>query len=181
MKRLWMCAVLAALLIGYPGAVLSECIQGDCLNGEGVMTYPGHKNFKKYTGQFKDGVPEGQGMMIGAGGDTYTGSWQKGKPDGRGILTYPEGQPLKQYDGEFRKGAWEGQGTMAFWDGRIFTGEWKKEIHVTKGQAPAQTGIKAPAEYRWIKRFAVGTLTYPDGRKEQGTLKMDGTFTPDKG
>ena len=178
MVRVWVGILLAALLIWCPASALSECIQGDCLNGEGVMTYPGHKNFKKYTGQFKDGTPEGQGTMIGAGGDTYTGSWRKGKPDGRGTLTYPEGQPLKQYEGEFKSGAWEGQGTMTFWDGRIFTGEWTKEITVTQGRDPR--GGTAPAEYRWIKRYGVGTMTYPDGRKEHGTLELDGTFVPDE-
>lgn len=180
MKRVWICALLAVLIIGFAGVSLSECIQGDCLNGKGVMTYPGHKKFVKYTGQFRDGIPEGQGTMIGAGGDTYSGSWHAGKPDGRGILTYPEGQPLKQYGGEFKSGAWEGQGIMTFWDGRVFTGEWKKEITITKGPAPEQVGIKGPAEYRWIKRYAVGTMVYPDGRKEQGTLMNNANFTKDK-
>lgn len=171
---------LVAVLIWYPGNALCECIKGDCLNGQGTMTYPESKNFKQYTGQFRSGKRDGQGTMIGSIGDVYAGYWKNDRPDGKGVLTYPDGQQFKQYDGEFKNGSRDGQGTLTFSDGRKFTGQWKTEITLKKGPAPKKFGETATADYRWHKRFAVGTMLFPDGRKEKGTLMENGNFIKDK-
>ena len=49
-----------------------ECVEGDCVNGNGTMVYStGHK----YTGHFKDGVRHGEGVMLLPGGRKLVGVW----------------------------------------------------------------------------------------------------------
>lgn len=178
--RIFLFAFLAAALIWCPENALCECIKGDCLDGQGTMTYPGHGNFKQYTGQFKSGKREGQGTMIGAIGDTYTGDWKNDRPDGKGTLTYPKGHKFKQYKGEFKNGTRDGQGTLTFSDGREFTGQWKTDITVKKGHAPTQFGEGKTADYKWYKRYAEGTMVTLEGRVVKGILRENGDFIKDE-
>lgn len=179
MPRVYLFAFLVAALIWCPEGALCECIKGDCLNGQGTMTYPESKNFKQYTGQFKSGKREGEGTMIGLSGDTYVGKWHNDRPDGHGILTYPDSQQFKKYNGEFKNGTKDGQGVLTFSDGRKFMGQWKTETTVKKGPAPKKFGEAATAKYLWYKRYAVGTMLFPDGKKEEGTLMENGDFIKD--
>ena len=49
-----------------------KCIQGDCLNGYGIMIFP---NGKKYVGKFKDKMKYGRGVEGYEGGDGKFGYW----------------------------------------------------------------------------------------------------------
>lgn len=171
---------LAAVLLWPSIGVFCECLNGDCLNGKGSMSYPESQRFKKYTGQFKNGKRDGQGTMTGRIGDSYAGQWRAGKPHGHGTFIFPPGRPFKQYVGEFKNGTKSGPGTMTFSDGRIFTGEWKIETELKEGPAPEKFGASANAKYLWYKRYAVGTMAYPDGRKKTGTLMDNGEFIKEK-
>jgi len=60
--------------------IVGECIEGDCINGQGTMLY---RNGNKYVGQFKGGVPHGQGTVTYPDGRKEVGRWQNGKLIGR--------------------------------------------------------------------------------------------------
>ena len=60
------------------------CIEGDCVNGQGTMTWGKDAG---YVGEFKDGVPHGEGTFVWAHGEKYVGEWKDGLYDGWGILT----------------------------------------------------------------------------------------------
>ncbi len=50
-----------------------ECIEGDCVNGQGTMVYAtGHK----FSGAFKDGVRHGDGVLLMPGDRKIVGTWQ---------------------------------------------------------------------------------------------------------
>ena len=76
--------------------VLANCINGDCEDGQGTLTFP---DGKKYVGEFKDGKRHGQGTFIWPSGTKYVGEFKNGKMHGKGILTSPDG---KKYVGEFK-------------------------------------------------------------------------------
>ena len=71
------CKVLIPELAGsYKG----ECKKG-LANGIGEAT---GKDF--YSGEFKNGLPHGQGLYKWANGDSYKGDWKKGKMEGLGEM-----------------------------------------------------------------------------------------------
>jgi hypothetical protein len=119
-----------------------ECIQGDCINGEGTMkfangdSYTGtfkdekkigygiyiFSNGERYEGEFQADFPNGKGTAFLGNGNVYTGYFINNVPDGKGKMVFNNGNI---YDGEWKRGVREGNGTMSYVDGSIYTGEWK--------------------------------------------------------
>jgi len=65
----------------------------------GVMIYPPNDgNYKRYSGQWKNGTFEGHGTVVFDNDDTYTGDFKNSILHGHGVYTYSNGQVL---DGEF--------------------------------------------------------------------------------
>ena len=80
---------MAALLLLLPAInVLADCVEGDCANGYGQMTY---EDGSIYSGEWKNGNRHGQGVLTRAnGGGVYIGDWQDGMPNGQGLLTHKD-------------------------------------------------------------------------------------------
>ena len=57
--------------------------------------------WKTLVGEWRDGLPNGQGTYAFASGEQYAGNWQDDKKHGLGTITYPDGF---QYVGEWRDG-----------------------------------------------------------------------------
>ncbi|MEO7210661.1 MAG: hypothetical protein ABIY35_06940, partial [Chitinophagaceae bacterium] len=55
---------------------------------------------------------------------TYTGEIKNGKPDGFGVGVYNNGYTVK-YVGQFANGVMSGKGTMIYANGAFLTGDWK--------------------------------------------------------
>lgn len=70
-------------------APLRNCNNVYCALGKGTFTY---SDGSKYTGDFKNGLPEGQGFIIYANGDQYRGGWSQHAPHGEGIMTFANGR-----------------------------------------------------------------------------------------
>lgn len=81
----------------------------------------------KYVGEFKDGLPNGQGTATYPTGAKYVGEYKGGRKSGQGTYTWPDG---KKYVGEFKDGDRHGQGTMTLPDGTIQKGLWKDDVFV---------------------------------------------------
>ena len=60
------------------------CVKGDCYNGYGTFIYS--ENNSKYTGNFKEGLPEGFGSVVYGNGEKYVGEWKEGSFHGLGTL-----------------------------------------------------------------------------------------------
>ena len=57
-------------------------------------------------GDFKEGLPNGQGTYTYPDGEKYVGDFKEGLPNGQGTYTSPEGE---EYVGEFKDGEkWNG-------------------------------------------------------------------------
>jgi len=107
----------------------------------------------KYVGEFRNGLPNGQGTATSAKGDKYVGEFRNANQHGQGTLTYADG---RKYVGEFRNGLPNGQGTYTF------------------GPSLKQVGKKYVGEFRDGEFHGQGTLTSFDGR--QDTLDFHAAF-----
>ena len=126
----------------YNKANAEKCAQGNCVNGQGTLTwtdgtkYEGEfkddkqngqgtvtfANGAKYEGEFKDDNFHGQGTYTWPSGNKYVGEFKDNKQNGQGTYTTPNGF---KYVGEHKDGKFNGQGTYTFADGRKYVGEWK--------------------------------------------------------
>jgi hypothetical protein len=48
--------------------------------GKGTCTYPSGFPYRSYTGELRDGQPEGRGVLTFVNGQIYTGEIREGKP-----------------------------------------------------------------------------------------------------
>ena len=72
------------------------CIEGNCTNGHGTMTWA---NGDKYVGEFKDEKFNGQGIYTFANGDEYVGEFKDHKANGQGTHTLS--------NGSIKRGIWK--------------------------------------------------------------------------
>jgi hypothetical protein len=75
----------------------AQCLEGNCKNGFGTAVFK-KQHGVKYTGNFKDK-----------------------KPHGNGTATYPNG---REYSGQWLMGMWHGKGTLSLTDGTTLSGNW---------------------------------------------------------
>ena len=54
-----------------------------------------------YSGEFKNGLPNGEGVQKDLSGVIYTGSWSEGEKEGLGSLDFGDGT---SFTGEFKNG-----------------------------------------------------------------------------
>ncbi len=92
-----------------------------------------YANGEKYTGEFKNSVREGKGIVTFVGGDQYDGEWKDNKPNGFGSLIHAlDGSRL---DGQFVDG-FRVEGNVRY----LLTGERVVEEHKEAPQHPHHEG-----------------------------------------
>jgi antitoxin component YwqK of YwqJK toxin-antitoxin module len=79
--------------------------------GLGGRTEKWHNCYGRYVGELND-VNKG---------DVYEGEFRNGLLNGQGMMIYPDGE---KYVGEFKNGNRNGQGTITFANGRVEEGIW---------------------------------------------------------
>jgi hypothetical protein len=77
----------------YPGDTINlrNCNTDYCSGGIGKFTY---SNGNRFVGDFRDGRPEGTGILYYKGGDRYEGDWRRDAPNGKGVMHYRDGRVL---------------------------------------------------------------------------------------
>ena len=90
----------------------------------------------QYTGGCKDGEANGNGTAKGT--DSYTGNFKNGYPDGEGKYTWKNGST---YEGSWKNGLFEGVGTLNKVDNTtgksiVMSGFWKKGKYIGKYEKP---------------------------------------------
>ena len=81
----------------------------------------------KYTGDVKNGKPDGLGYMIYPKVGKYVGEWKNGKENGQGTTTFRDGD---KYVGEYKNGkTWNGTGydKDGNIEGKVVNGERVKQ------------------------------------------------------
>lgn len=171
-----------------------QCKTGDCKNGRGVMDF----GYAVYTGSFKNGLPDGQGIMDYGDGEKYEGAFKNGKEDGQGTayskgvaktVYYKNGTIVQRPSGPVVIGGSKyisengeeclsgncvnGYSVMKFPSGNKYEGEFKDGRFHGKGKMTFASGNYIDATFKeHIPQD--GTFHY---NKENVTFK--GTFTAD--
>lgn len=186
MKKQWLAVILILFAAGGLSAA-DKCVEGDCENGQGTMHYStGHK----FTGSFKDGERQGEGVMTMPGGrklvgvweyneirrgvytfadgSVYDGEWQFRERNGTGTLTFPDG---RRYEGEFKSGQRHGKGTMTWPGGRTYSGDFQHGERSGRGTMSYPDGRRYVGQFVDGERTGPGKLVYPDGRVVEGEFR----------
>ncbi len=132
-----------------PVLIEAACIQGDCVTGMGVYTWP---DGTRYEGGFRDTRFAGQGIYTWPDGRRYEGRFRNGRRHGRGIYTWPSGS---RYEGQWKAGRRHGLGTYQWPDGSGYQGQWAED---------AKSGL--------------GIYNFADGHVESGRWQDDVLVTP---
>ncbi len=117
-------------------AELNNAYKGDVYEGEfrnGVPSGQGSSVSSRsgnYVGEFKNGKPNGHGTNIFNNGDKYVGEWKDGNKHGNGTYEYSIGN---KYIGEFKEGDKHGLGTWTFINGDTYFGDFKDDSYNGKG------------------------------------------------
>lgn len=80
------------------------CVEGDCKNGNGTYIYK--DGAAKFIGTFSNGMPDGDGTIFYANGESYKGEWALGSFNGEGTLYLPDGT---QVIGYWKEGSYMGK------------------------------------------------------------------------
>lgn len=99
-----------------------ECIEGDCVNGQGTEIYPAGG---KYIGAFSDSQRNGEGTYLFPNGTKYIGGWQNGRYSGQGTYIYPN---KTVYVGKWKDGKKHGKGVQTI------PGGVSKEVYWLNGK-----------------------------------------------
>ncbi len=88
-----------------------------------------------YTGECKKGKASGKGKATGT--DSYEGDFKSGLPDGNGTYIWKNGN---EFRGSFSKGLKDGKGTLLYKRANagdsIVQGYWKKDVYIGKYEHP---------------------------------------------
>jgi hypothetical protein len=124
---------------------------------------------REYDGEWRDGMPHGQGSEIRPDGERYTGAWVAGRREGLGELL-PGGGGL--YQGEFGDGVRAGKGIQFGADG-VYEGEWRADREHGYGELAGVQGSRYAGEWRAGLRDGTGTWHGADGASYEGDWRAD--------
>jgi hypothetical protein len=137
------------------------CLEGNCENGIGKFaTQSG-----VYTGQFKGGIPLGDGIFIFANGDRYEGYTENYKKEKYGTYYYRTGE---RYVGEWKNDAREGQGIYYYSNGDKYVGQWIGDVKKGNGVYYYRNGDRFEGTFEADKPHGAGALHRHDGTVKKG-------------
>ena len=103
---------------------------------------------------------------------TYTGEVKDGKPNGMGVATYKSGNVVR-YVGGFVNGEYSGKGTMFFKEGIFLTGQWRNGKLNGKGSFLSESGILYIGDFVNGEKNGKGILFYKDNGMIMGGFSND--------
>ena len=133
-----------------------------------IKSFKDGNNF--YTGELKDGAPEGYGAMFYEDGSFYKGRWENGRVEGFGIYHNPNGD---SYHGKFKDGKPHGWGKLTLAKNRnSYNGEWK-DGELEMGIWSNPNGDSYNGKWKDRKKEGWGTYNYANGDSYEGEWKDD--------
>ncbi len=149
------------------------------LEGEGYFI----SNRTKFSGNFKDGLLDGNGKILYQDGSFYEGNFLNGLESGTGTLKFPSGE---NYEGDWRDGLYDGKGKYTYGTGQIYEGDFKNHEPSGKGKTIYENGTIHEGDYLKGSKNGFGRETYGDGSiyegfYELGEWKGEGIFVNSDG
>ncbi|XP_039135721.1 phosphatidylinositol 4-phosphate 5-kinase 6-like [Dioscorea cayenensis subsp. rotundata] len=118
-----------------------------------------------YTGQWRGGVPHGNGKYLWTDGCMYEGQWQHGKTMGKGKFSWPSGAT---YEGEFKSGFMDGIGTYTGSSGDTYRGSWSMNLKHGEGNKSYSNGDYYDGEWRTGFQEGHGRYIWRNGNEYVG-------------
>ncbi len=146
------------------GDLLSGVFTEGLLQGEGVLIT---LNNDTYSGNFKDSVFNGNGVMI-SNGETYNGRFLNGLIDGEGVYTYKGGD---MYEGHFEKGNRQGMGKYTYANGDVFEGNFENNMANGNGKLVFVTGDTYDGQFKDGHENGYGVYTFTNGDVYSGEYR----------
>lgn len=141
------------------------------LNGRGLLRWT---NGDEYTGNFSNGLFDGQGRYTSPDLYTHVGEYRNGRAHGFGVVTYVTGD---KYEGDFVNGDIEGEGTWKSDDGSLYSGMLRRGgVRHGKGEFSLPNGDEYRGEFKDGMMHGVGRYTTADGDIYEGDFVED-SFT----
>jgi hypothetical protein len=97
-----------------------------------------------FTGEMRDGKPEGAGELVTDQGLIYEGAWRNGRADGEGRLQLASGE---DYKGTFRQGFAQGDGEYVDATGEKFEGRFVAGLRNGRGKTTLPSGFAYTSEW----------------------------------
>ena len=158
--------IIALVLLSFSYVLFAnECVSGDCKNGYGTYEWD---DGTKYTGEHKNNVAEGKGVIVLPDGSKYEGEFKNDLFHGKGIFYYEDGMI---YEGDFKNDKMTGQGTIIWTTGEKYIGEVKNYLMHGNGTLIYSNGDKYIGEFKEDNFHGEGSYHHIDGRIEKGTWK----------
>ena len=185
MRNVIISVVAALLFYAIPG--FSQCIQGDCNNGEGMFSY---LDGSQYEGAFADGKTNGYGIWCFPSGDKYVGYFKNDFQHGRGIVYHLNGTSTQgewiygeyfgmksgEVEGCLEGDCADGFGTYIYEEGNAkYTGYFKNEMPHGLGNCQYSNHEFYDGEWAGGSFDGYGTLFLADGTPIKGYWK-EGTY-----
>ncbi len=148
--------------------------------GKGILI---KVNGDKYTGEFKEGLFNGNGKYVWSDSSKYEGDWKNNKMSGYGIFIDNRGN---RYVGEWLDNMKNGNGTQTLANGTKFAGQWKNNFLDGKVIMTKANGDKFDGVWKVGGANGNGTYTFVNGCKyagewKNGTMEGKGTLTTKNG
>lgn len=146
----------------WPWLMNGHCIQGDCLNGNGIWQYT---SGARYEGPFYQGKRQGYGKVIFSDGSRYSGEFFQDFRQGEGVHMLSD---QSVYSGRFYRDRYHGSGRMHFRSGAVYEGSWLHGKMEGEGilTFPDRTVYKG--EFHNNSFHGKGQLIWPDGNMYSG-------------
>jgi serine/threonine protein kinase len=155
--------------------------QNNAPNGEGTLTFlesgsSGRITWfinDQYTGNFKNGLLEGDGVFISYNGDSMSAFFINGVATGYGEINYASGAT---YHGNFVDGIIEGEGEMASADGSYYKGSFSGGLYDGFGYYEDSEGLSYEGEFKNGTFNGQGTTRDANGYLIQSGRWINGQF-----
>jgi len=131
-KRL-LIGLLTGAALSLPANARAECVEGDCLNGQGTFRFT---DGAQYEGGFRQRRLHGPGTLRFANGARYEGQFEANRYDGAGTYHYNNGI---RFEGQFEDGKRHGPGVLYAKDGTVL----QEGLWVSNEFQQASTGARS--------------------------------------
>jgi hypothetical protein len=136
------------------------------VNGRGTFVHT--NSFFTYTGDWKNGVKHGNGILIMRDGSSYEGQFLNGEITGKGVKRWPSGST---YSGEFQDGEINGEGSYVGSDGERFTGHFVNNRREGQGELQTEDGTVFKGGFQNNHINGRGVKTLPDNSSISTTFE----------
>lgn len=120
----------------------------------GSASYDPRTVYSVYSGEMRDGRPEGSGRLEIRSGEVFEGTWKAGVLDGHGLHVDEKGN---RYEGSFVAGRPHGQGRLMLRNGEIYVGAFADGMRHGKGRVTLAGGTTYVSVWERDREIKGGT------------------------